>query len=789
MRVAACLLLLVLLAGCGGGGASTGGTPAAGPGPASTALAITVNVPQRQDVLLASLGDMTRIRADLYAVNTTTLVQSATADVPSNSSSVRLRLNDVAPGAYDLLVLGLDSLGNEVGRYEQQVQLVVGQVTVVEADLSGTPPAPPVAVDDAYNATVNQPLSVPASLGVQVNDTSAGGTTAVTLPPTSGSLTLNPDGSFVYTPDTNFQGVDTFHYQLTDANGSDTAVATITVAPSGAPPVAADDAYSTLVDVPLSVPALTGVQANDMSSSGTATVSTPPGSGTLTLNPDGSFLYTPSMGFQGMDTFVYTLTDVNGSDTATVTLTVSGSGLFVKNDAPGPGDGSLASPFNTLAAAVAASAPGDTIFVFEGDGTSAGLTGNVVLQPNQSLIGEAEGLIVNGTEVIPPGGRPVLSGRIEFADGVTVAGLENNNPGATAFLAQARSNVALRNCHGTMLNGLTGADFPDIGGTVEISDCLFENASAGVIVSGSNLPTSTVSVVNNQFLDGANHATDMFLVASMGHTMNIVISDNVTTSPSNSFLSAFLSDGSTTTLQFQSNTVNSSGGTAVGFNLNQATLNAQVDGNTFSNTGGSAVFFNSTQGTLNATVQGNSATLVAGGSGLVATAFGGTVDALFQSNTVNGVAAGQGIEMNALGGGPATNFDARILSNQISGVNPGFNAVAVLADDPTTLFRARIEANTVAANLKSMAQNSAETHVGFVNNVFSSGDNIRAEGTTSSEVCLTVTGNQGAGLIDLFEGGTVAYEVENLGTLSALNNGSPVTTTGVIVNGGPCSLP
>jgi hypothetical protein len=72
---------------------------------------------------------------------------------------------------------------------------------------------------------------------------------------------------------------------------------------------------------------LTGdVSTNDSDPDGDATydVDTEPENGTLDLNPDGTFTYTPDPGFVGTDTFTYTLTDpIGASDTATVTIKVA----------------------------------------------------------------------------------------------------------------------------------------------------------------------------------------------------------------------------------------------------------------------------------------------------------------------------------------------------------------------------------------------------------------------------------------------------------------------------------
>jgi predicted outer membrane repeat protein len=88
---------------------------------------------------------------------------------------------------------------------------------------------------------------------------------------------------------------------------------------------AMDDAYATLLDQTLSIPA-PGVLANDIAPAGqtlTAIRVAEPSHGTLTLNANGRVVYTPSAGFLGTDSFTYKATDgtVN-SNVATVTITV-----------------------------------------------------------------------------------------------------------------------------------------------------------------------------------------------------------------------------------------------------------------------------------------------------------------------------------------------------------------------------------------------------------------------------------------------------------------------------------
>jgi hypothetical protein len=69
--------------------------------------------------------------------------------------------------------------------------------------------------------------------GVLANDLNATGlTAALTVPTVNGKVTLNPEGSFEYTPDPDFSGVDTFEYSITDsANNTSTAIVALNVAP------------------------------------------------------------------------------------------------------------------------------------------------------------------------------------------------------------------------------------------------------------------------------------------------------------------------------------------------------------------------------------------------------------------------------------------------------------------------------------------------------------------------------------------------------------------------------
>lgn len=187
----------------------------------------------------------------------------------------------------------------------------------------------PVAYDDAYTAGKNTTLNIPA-VGVLANDVDIDGDTlnatlAIVNPgPHHGSLSLNSDGSFSYTPDPDYLGTDKFFYRAYDGHAySERTRVDITVNDS---PVSVNDSYSMDRDTTLTV-AAPGVITNDTDPEGdplTVVVVDNPTHGSVTLNVDGSFDYTPISSYFGSDSFTYKANDGHSdSNTATVNITVN----------------------------------------------------------------------------------------------------------------------------------------------------------------------------------------------------------------------------------------------------------------------------------------------------------------------------------------------------------------------------------------------------------------------------------------------------------------------------------
>ncbi|MCA1684097.1 MAG: tandem-95 repeat protein, partial [Actinobacteria bacterium] len=216
--------------------------------------------------------------------------------------------------------------------------------------------SPPVAGNDNYSANEATPLTV-AAPGVLGNDTDPDGnalTASLVGAPANGTVTLNADGSFTYTPNAGFNGPDSFTYKANDGTfDSNVATVTITVAAVNDAPAAADDTVTTAEDTPVTV-AAPGVLGNDTdpeSDTLNAVKVSDPANGTVTLNADGSYTYTPNAGFNGSDSFTYKANDGTlDSNVATVTITIA-----AVNDAPVAADDTVTTAEDTP---VTVAAPG-----------------------------------------------------------------------------------------------------------------------------------------------------------------------------------------------------------------------------------------------------------------------------------------------------------------------------------------------------------------------------------------------------------------------------------------------
>lgn len=150
--------------------------------------------------------------------------------------------------------------------------------------------------------------------------------------PKNGTITMNPNGTFNYIPNSNFTGEDSVQYRVCDLAGSCTsATLKFNVMPANDPPNLSNTTPSVQEDA--SVSGNLAPNASDVDGDLNPNSFTPisiPKNGTLILNPDGTFTYTPKPNFNGLDTAQYRVCDLSGAcDTSFIIFTVN-----PVNDAP-----------------------------------------------------------------------------------------------------------------------------------------------------------------------------------------------------------------------------------------------------------------------------------------------------------------------------------------------------------------------------------------------------------------------------------------------------------------------
>ncbi|HEX4736218.1 MAG TPA: Ig-like domain-containing protein [Allosphingosinicella sp.] len=403
----------------------------------------------------------------------------------------------------------------------------------------------------------------------------------------------------------------TYTVEVSDGHGGladQDVIVTIHGAADNTAPVANDDSYSAIGNVTLTVPAATGVLANDTDDeplgggAGQTHVSafdaTGANGGHVSMNPDGSFTYISAPGFNGVDSFTYTLTDSEGaSDTATVTVNVSQHVWFIDNSAVGSANtGTEANPYTSIAAFDAAQGTangphaGDTIYLRGGTGTYTEADG-IHLLNGQTLVGGGEDLVIGSTTIEHAGTRPTI----------VVTGTEVSGAGHDAVdLAQN--------------NHVSGLDIGDV-------------TRAGISDSNGSVGTATISDIGKsgagQVVDidqgGTVHVT-LNSAASTGSTGGAVDLENVS--------GDFTVTGATTITGTQANG---------GIEITGSSANTSFSGGGTISTGDAgAINFVGNTGSL--ALNGGFSIATAGGIGINATG-GGTITVQGSGNSVTSTSA------------------------------------------------------------------------------------------------------------------------------------------------------
>jgi len=375
----------------------------------------------------------------------------------------------------------------------------------------------PTATGDTYSTAEDTALTV-AAPGVLGNDSDPDGdslSAVVDSGPTHGSLTLNPNGSFTYTPAANYNGTDSLTYRASDGTlTSNPATVTITVTASNDAPTAVDDAYSTAEDTALTVAAASGVLGNDDDPDGnplSAVLVSEPSHGTLTLNANGSFAYTPAANFNGTDLFTYRASDGTApSSLATVSITVS-----AVNDAPAAAADSYSTAEDT---ALTVAAPG--VLANDSDPDGNALSAAVGSGPGHGTLT----LNANGSFSYTP------AANYNGSDSFTYRASDGT---LTSALATVTITVTAVNDNPTVTvtaGGTCGTD--DRSGTINLSIGDVESAPTALTLSATS-SNPTLVPNRNLVLGGSGAARTLMATSVAGRTgiaiVTVTVSDGQAT--------------------------------------------------------------------------------------------------------------------------------------------------------------------------------------------------------------------------------------------------------------------
>ncbi|MGB6044590.1 MAG: Ig-like domain-containing protein, partial [Pirellulales bacterium] len=202
------------------------------------------------------------------------------------------------------------------------------------------------AGDDAYGTNEDGPLSVNAANGVLQNDGGLMNATVQSGPFNAQSFQLFTDGSFNYTPNSNYNGPDSFIYQVDDGDGNfDTASVSLTISPLNDTPDATGTSTSTDQNVDLDVDLRALV--DDVETADDQLLFSVGGAsnGSVQLLGDGyTARFTPATDFAGPASFTYDVTD--GGDNGDPAITVGPIAISISVNSLIPPAADLFDPAN-----------------------------------------------------------------------------------------------------------------------------------------------------------------------------------------------------------------------------------------------------------------------------------------------------------------------------------------------------------------------------------------------------------------------------------------------------------
>ena len=275
--------------------------------PVASDLALTTD----EDVAVTGQISATDVDGDTLSFTTTTAPQNGVVVLNPSTGEFTYTPNSHHNGADSFIVTISDGNGGTT----------TSTVTIDVTPVNDAPVIAPVALAD-----INEDGSIvitQADLLAGASDLDGDALTAINLSLTTGngSLIDNGDGTWTFTPATDWNGDVGFAFEVSDGTVNMPNTASLTVVSENDAPVASDLALTTDEDV-----AVTGqISATDIDGDNLSyIITTAAANGTVNIDPDtGTFTYTPNANYNGSDSFIVTVTDGNGgSVTSVITVDV-----------------------------------------------------------------------------------------------------------------------------------------------------------------------------------------------------------------------------------------------------------------------------------------------------------------------------------------------------------------------------------------------------------------------------------------------------------------------------------